>query len=159
MKKLYYNLNKCLGCKSCEIACAIGHSRSKDIFAAIYEETISKPRVKVASSKKRPFPLSCRHCEDAKCIDACMSGALIYDEQKGVVIHNEDKCVGCWMCIMVCPYGSIRPNRQTKIPLRCDLCINEDKPRCVEACPTGAIFFGEEEEFMVETESRPDRAQ
>ncbi|MBU4345966.1 MAG: 4Fe-4S dicluster domain-containing protein [Candidatus Omnitrophica bacterium] len=147
MKKLYYDVKKCLGCKSCEIACAVAHSKSETLFSAIREEVLSLPRKKVLHHKDKNYPVSCRHCKDPICVDACMAAALVYDKEKGMVFHDESRCVGCWMCVMVCPYGAIRPNVKTKIPLRCDKCQDKDEPSCVKACPTGAILWQEEIEL------------
>jgi len=144
MKRLYYDVKKCLGCKSCEIACAVAHSVTQDLLKSIKEEVLSLPRKKVLSARSKNYPVSCRHCQDPKCVDACMASALTYDKQKGMVIHDEKRCVGCWMCVMVCPYGAIRPNIKTKIPIRCDKCKDRDEPACVKACPTGAIIWQEE---------------
>jgi len=144
MKQLYYKVDKCLGCKSCEIACAVAHSAVQDLLKSIKEEKRSLPRKKVYSSKGKNFPVSCRHCEDPKCVMACMAAALTYDKEKGMVLHDEERCVGCWMCVMSCPYGAIRPNIKTKIPVRCDKCKDKDEPACVKACPTGAIIWQEE---------------
>ena len=144
MKQLYYEVKKCLGCKSCEIACAVAHSLTKDLFKSIGEEVKSLPRKKVLGGKDKNYPVSCRHCKEPKCVDACMSHALSYDADIGLVIHDETRCVGCWMCVMVCPYAAIRPNIKTRIPLRCDKCKDRDEPACVKACPTGAIIWQEE---------------
>lgn len=144
MKKLYYDVKKCLGCRSCEVACAVEHSLAKGLFKAIREEILSLPRKKVHSAKDKNFPVSCRHCEDPKCVDACMAAALSYDKEKGMVLHDESRCVGCWMCVMVCPYAAIRPNPKTRIPLRCDKCKDRDEPACISACPTAAIIWQEE---------------
>jgi len=158
MKNLYYDVKKCLGCKSCEIACAVAHSVTNELFKAIKEEILSLPRKKIISSKNKNYPVSCRHCKDPKCVDACMAAALVYDKEKGMVLHDESRCVGCWMCVMVCPYGAIRPNIKTEIPIRCDKCKprtidmvrgkDKDEPSCVKACPTGAIIW--QEELLVE---------
>jgi carbon-monoxide dehydrogenase iron sulfur subunit len=144
MKQLYYDVKKCLGCKSCEIACAVAHSVVCDLLKAIKEENITLPRKKVLASGGKNYPVSCRHCKDPKCVDACMAYALVYDKEKGMVLHDETRCVGCWMCVMVCPYSAIRPNIKTRIPLRCDKCKDKDEPACVRACPTGAIIWQEE---------------
>lgn len=77
-------------------------------------------------------------------MDACMAAALRYDEKTGTVVHDEERCVGCWMCVMACPYGAVRPNLKTKIPLRCDKCKDKDEPSCIKACPTGAVIWQEE---------------
>lgn len=145
MKQLYYKVDKCLGCKSCEIACAVAHSLAGDLSKAIAEEVLSLPRKRVFSAKGKNFPVSCRHCLEPKCVDACMAGALVYNPEQGMIIHDESRCVGCWMCVMVCPYGAIRPNPNTKMPVRCDKCKNKDQPSCIKACPTGAIIWQEVE--------------
>lgn len=144
MKQLYYEVKKCLGCKSCEVACALAHSLTGDLFKVFHEEKLSLPRKKVLSSKGKNYPVSCRHCKEPKCVDACMAAALVYDAKSGIVEHIQERCVGCWMCVMVCPYGAIRPNIPQKLPLRCDKCKDKDEPACVKACPTEAIHWQEE---------------
>lgn len=144
MKQLYYKVKKCLGCKSCEIACAVAHSVSGDLFKALKEEVLSLPRKKVSSARGNNYPLSCRHCQEPKCVDACPAAALKYDTEKKLVAHDKTRCVGCWMCIMSCPYGAIWPDAKVKIPLRCDKCQDKDEPSCLKACPTGAVVWEEE---------------
>ena len=78
-------------------------------------------------------------------VDACMAAALVFDKVKGLVEHDQSRCVGCWMCVMVCPYGAIRPNIKSKMPVRCDKCKDKDEPACVKACPTQAVIWQEEE--------------
>jgi carbon-monoxide dehydrogenase iron sulfur subunit len=60
-----------------------------------------------------------------------------------MVDYDKDKCVGCWMCVMSCPFGAIRPNRKTKKVVRCDLCSDVDTPRCAKSCPVKAIVLEE----------------
>jgi carbon-monoxide dehydrogenase iron sulfur subunit len=70
----------------------------------------------------------------------------MYKDEEGFTRHDADKCVGCWMCIMVCPFGAI--SRQESVALKCDLCPDrEDSFACVEACPTNALFVGTWDEF------------
>lgn len=144
MKKLKYDPKKCLACKTCEIICAVGHSRSKDFLAALKEEEISLPRITIYGQKQRNFPVACRHCDEPACVDACIAAALTKDPKTGKILYDKDKCVGCWMCVMVCPYGAIRPNPKTKKTIRCDLCEDIDTPRCLEACPVKAIVIEDE---------------
>ena len=91
MKQLYYKVDKCLGCKSCEIACSIAHSVGGELFKAIFEEVLSLPRKKVLSARDKNYPVSCRHCKEPKCVDACMANALVYDKEKGLVQHDETR--------------------------------------------------------------------
>jgi carbon-monoxide dehydrogenase iron sulfur subunit len=144
MKQLYYEVKKCLGCKSCEIACGVAHSACGGLFGMLREEVLSLPRKKILATSGKNYPVSCRHCKDPKCVDACMAAALVYDKVKGMVLHDETRCVGCWMCVMVCPYAAIWPNIKRKIPVRCDKCKDKDEPACVKACPTRAVVWQEE---------------
>jgi len=65
----------------------------------------------------------------------------------GSTVCYEDKCVGCWMCIMACPFGVIRKKRSDKKSIKCDLCPDRDDHACVVSCPTEALFGGTEEAF------------
>ena len=141
IKSLYYRVDRCLGCKSCEVACALAHSDVSDLLKAVVEENLARPRKKILSSKGKDYPVSCRHCKEPKCVDACMAFALTYDAEKEMVVHDEKRCVGCWMCVMSCPYGAIRPDLKKKIPLRCDKCKDKPEPVCLKACPTKAIIW------------------
>ena len=150
MKKIRCDVSKCLGCKSCELACAVEHSKSKQLFQAIDESPLPNKRTFVkqadllhSTSHLLPcLALHCQHCEEAPCVSACMSSAM-YKMADGSIQHNEEKCVGCWMCIMVCPFGVIA--RHKKLAIKCDLCKNRDKgPACVDACPTRSLVIREE---------------
>lgn len=145
--KIYCDITKCIGCRSCEIACAVEHSLSKDIFSAIREKPLAKKRVKTENVGNKIISLHCQHCEDAPCIKACMSGALSKDEKTGATLHDKDKCVGCWMCVMVCPFGTIVQDIENHIAVKCDLCPDREDFACVAACPTGALFVGTKEEL------------
>lgn len=147
MKKIFCDISKCVGCKSCELACAIEHSAAKELIAAIKESPKPKKRVKVSGMKNGIVSIHCQHCKDAACIEACMSGALSKDKKTGETLHDKDKCVGCWMCLMVCPFGAIARDIEDHIAVKCDLCPDKDGFACVAACPTSALFYGTLEEF------------
>ena len=153
MKKIYCNIKKCLGCGSCEIACAIEHSKAKELNSAISESPLPVKRRKAEFIEEGvSISTGCHHCENAACVTACMSGAMYKDEvgdgfKPSPTKHDKDKCVGCWMCIMACPFGALTRLREEKIVLKCDLCPDRDKPACVEACPTKALFLGTIKEF------------
>ena len=148
MKKIYCDIKKCLGCNACEIACSIEHSKSKKLATAIEEMPLPIKRRKAQFvAQGITISTGCHHCENAPCIESCMSGALYKDKETGQTMHDKDKCVGCWMCIMTCPFGALTREKKEKIIVKCDLCPDKDVPSCVEACPTKALFLGTQKEF------------
>jgi len=145
MKKIVIHEEYCIGCRLCEIQCLVKHSSSGKIIKAFREE-YPRPisRVHVEEEGYLSFALQCRHCEDATCIENCMTGAMHRDEKSGAVICDEEKCVGCWMCIMSCPFGVIqREKKERKIASKCDLCGNDGEPACVANCPNEALSYEE----------------
>ena len=108
MKRIVAKEEFCLGCRLCEIHCLVQHSQSKQIIKVFRSErgTIV-PGCHVEQSGLVSFAIQCRHCDEAPCIEACMTGAMHRDPDTGAVLCDQDKCVGCWMCIMVCPVGAI----------------------------------------------------
>ena len=142
MKELLIRAERCLGCRSCELACAVEHSTGKNLLAAIQENPKPQYRVHVTSDGKSALPLQCRNCEDAPCLSACLTGALQRDA-RGVVLCNNDLCIGCWMCIMVCPFGIISQNHSERRIVKCDRCPEREIPACVTACPSDALIYCE----------------
>jgi len=140
-KEIFVKTDRCVGCRSCIMACAVEHSASKTLFGAISESPRPKSRVYVEwVSPDRKVPLVCRQCEDAPCMHACIAGAISRDAS-GVVRTDTDKCIGCWTCVMVCPYGVIGRHLETHKAYRCDRCPDREMPACVSACPTGALVY------------------
>lgn len=150
MKELLADVERCLGCRSCELACAVAHSSSKTLAGAINEVRKPLKRIFVHRAGGKKVPISCRHCEEAPCIDACIAGAMRRTPE-GVVTNEggAGTCVGCWMCVMVCPYGVIRAEFDRRAALKCDRsCLGPDgTPACVKACPTGALSYDEVDNF------------
>ena len=148
MKKIYCDIKKCLACNACEVACSIEHSKSKRLFTAAEEKPLPVKRRKAQFvAQGITISTGCHHCENAACVESCMSGAMYKDKKTGQTLHDKDKCVGCWMCIMTCPFGALTRQKEEKIVLKCDLCPDKDTPACVEACPTKALFLGTQKEF------------
>lgn len=143
-RELLIDYQKCLGCRFCELACATAHSRAGSLFGAVLGGERPLKRIFVNQLEEKKLPLNCRHCEEAPCIDACISGAM--RRTGGGVVTNEAgeaPCTGCWMCVMVCQYGVIRSHRDKRKAVKCDrACLDQDgTPACVSACPTGALRY------------------
>jgi carbon-monoxide dehydrogenase iron sulfur subunit len=156
VKKIYCQISKCLSCHSCEIACATVHSESKKLTDAINEDPLPRQLIKVEYIdesgriyNKRSIAIQCRQCEDPQCLQACITGGIYMDEKSGRIMFEHEKCVGCWSCIMVCPFGVIVQYEENRKASKCDLCPDEKIPPCVRACPTKALIYCEKEEIKV----------
>lgn len=147
IREIFVRLDRCTGCRSCEIACAVEHSVGKSLFTAISETPVPRKRLYIEAAEHYNVPLLCRHCEDAPCVRSCITRALSQDALTRIVSHDAEKCIGCWMCTMVCPYGVIGRKKEQRVAVKCDRCPDRDKPACVGACPTRALIFAEAESF------------
>lgn len=148
---LYVDPTRCLGCRACEIACAVEHSVTKNIYTAILETPKPKPRAAVIPVDTLRVPTQCRHCENAPCMAVCPTGAISKTDE-GFIVIDETKCIGCEMCVVVCPFGHPIFDIERKVVIKCDGCVERFRegkvPACVEACPTGALMFGRIEEIV-----------
>lgn len=144
-KRIFPKEEYCLGCHLCEIYCIYAHSKEKSLIKLFKMQNKPSPRIIVEEKEGEyiTFALQCRHCDNPYCISACISGALQIDESTGLIICNEEKCVGCWSCILMCPYGAVRRNDNEKIASKCDFCIEKGNPICVENCPNEALELRE----------------
>ncbi len=143
MKKIYVNEKWCLGCHLCEYYCAFANSHIDDMSKALKGKPIF-PRIQVEDGDEGiHFAVSCRHCEEPLCVKGCITGALSI--QDGVICVNQDKCVGCYTCILSCPYGAVMPAEDGHVIQKCELCVQNagGEPACVKGCPNQAIVFEE----------------
>lgn len=147
MKRVSIKEEVCIGCGLCQVYCTIEHSKSKDaIKAYLHENPKPVSRVRVETHKPNSISIRCQQCKDTPCINACLTGAMTLDKETGLVTHYAEKCIGCWTCIMVCPYGAVKPDSTGKIIAKCDLCPDREVPACVANCPNDALVCKEVEE-------------
>lgn len=143
MKRVFVNEEVCMGCTLCQVYCRAQHARSKDIVKAFKKEPgLARLRVEVKSPAS--FAVPCRHCPDAPCVSACLTGALRQDAT-GIVQVDRDRCIGCWTCVLVCPVGAIRRDIPGHHIVKCDLCAGAEIPACVANCPNEALVYAEGE--------------
>ncbi len=145
MKRIYVKEEWCLGCHLCEYECMFASSHLDKMFKLKGRLSEFAPKIHVEGGEGSPvhFAVNCRHCDGAICTKACITGALTKNDD-GMVQIDTDKCVGCFSCVLVCPYGAIMPNAQGKAAQKCMLCVeNNQSPACVENCPNGAIVYEE----------------
>lgn len=138
-----------MGCGLCQVYCQVEHSQSKDLIKAFMRETPQPlSRIRVEEKAEVSFALQCRQCADPWCVYSCLTGAISKDPVSGVVSVDAEKCVGCWTCIVACPYGALTRDLSSETAVKCDLCPGRDIPACVAICPNEALVLsldGEDE--------------
>ena len=117
------------------------NSGAQNMAKALKNLTIN-PNIRIEERGDISFAVSCRHCDVPLCVKGCISGALT--QQDGVISINREKCVGCYTCVLSCPYGAIMPSAEGAMQ-KCELCLKtkEGVPQCVKHCPNGAIVYEE----------------
>lgn len=157
----------CIGCHTCEAACAHVHAQVG---------LVAYPRLTVTYSDNVTMPLQCRQCDDAPCEKVCPVKAIVYADR--AVQLNESTCIGCKMCGLACPFGAITPSGtlphaaqstvygatpvpveplplhpilnwtigQRTVAVKCDLChFLPQGPECIRVCPTKALHLVDED--------------
>jgi len=144
-------VERCLACHSCELACALVHSGSKDLRAAVEEDPKPRKRVTVEAAGDHALPLQCRHCENAPCVMICPTEAVRRKTDAGPVLIDSDRCIGCKLCMIVCPFGVVDLAPGGKAVIKCDQCAERveagELPACVAACATHALQFVDVEQY------------
>jgi carbon-monoxide dehydrogenase iron sulfur subunit len=144
LKRIYIKEPVCIGCHLCEVYCQAEHSQTKDLIKTFKRESPRPlPRVLIEEKKPVAFSVRCQHCDEPPCVYACLSGALQRDAASGVVTLDEERCIGCWTCLLVCPLGAIRRDTDRGRIVKCDLCGEREFPVCVANCPNEALVYVE----------------
>lgn len=164
---LVIDLDTCVGCQACVTACKgwndqgygaslsdqnpYGADPSGTFLNRVHSYQVAPDHGGAAQIVN--FPRSCLHCEDAPCVTVCPTGASYKRTEDGIVLVNEDACIGCGLCAWACPYGAREMDAAAGVMKKCTLCVDriyndnlpeEDRePACVRTCPTGARHFGD----------------
>jgi formate dehydrogenase iron-sulfur subunit len=162
----------CIGCKACEVACkewnqvgddglnwsgfsydntgAVGASSWRHVK---FVEQTPEPGFGGNAPQLNSWSFSsdvCKHCENAGCLEACPTGAIVRTEFGGVFVQP-DICNGCAYCVVSCPFGVVERNERDGRAFKCTFCYDRQKsglePACAKACPTASIQFGKLEEL------------
>lgn len=153
--------SRCIGCRTCEIACALAHAPKDALVNGSLDQNFN-PRLRVVKTATVTVPVQCHHCEDAPCANVCPSKAIVNKDH--TIQVNAEACIGCKNCIMACPFGVMElvpqilegqkliqtglkivddygtHEKERIVALKCDLCINRPEgPACAGVCPMEAF--------------------
>ena len=136
---LMFFKNDCMGCHACEVACKQEHGLG-----------VGPRLVRIIENSPDFNPIYCHHCTNAPCKEACPVEAIFNNEQ-GIVLIDNDLCIGCRECMEACPFGAMQFDDNKGTAIKCDLCVerieNGKQPACSEVCATGCIFWGDTKEL------------
>ena len=164
---LVIDLDTCVGCHACAVSCKEWNSGGiagpltdtdpygKDPEGVWFNRVHSYELEPTATEPAQTlhFPRSCLHCETPACVTVCPTGASYKRAEDGIVLVDEDKCIGCQLCSWACPYGAREFSAVEGVMKKCTLCVDriynenleesERQPACVQACPSRARHFGD----------------
>ena len=166
---LVIDLDTCVGCHACATSCKewnaggiAGPLTDERPFAkdpqGVWFNRVHSYELEADAATQQPaqtlhFPRSCLHCETPACVTVCPTGASYKRAEDGIVLVDEDKCIGCKLCSWACPYGAREYSEVEGVMKKCTLCVDriyndkldevDRQPACVQACPTKARHFGD----------------
>ncbi len=166
---LVIDLDTCVGCHACATSCKewnaggiTGPLTDERPYAkdpqGVWFNRVHSYELEADAATKQPaqtlhFPRSCLHCETPACVTVCPTGASYKRAEDGIVLVDEDKCIGCKLCSWACPYGAREYSEVEGVMKKCTLCVDriyndkleeaDRQPACVQACPTKARHFGD----------------
>ncbi len=138
--RFHFDMTKCIGCRSCEVAC----NEQNGNPAAIHWRRIGEIEGGAWPNTKRHYlSMGCNHCLDPDCLKGCPVNAYTKDPMTGIVLHSAEACIGCQYCVWNCPYSVPQFNPERGVVGKCDMCYGRladgFEPACVNACPEKAI--------------------
>ena len=155
MRRVLVRLDRCIGCRSCEIACVRQHLEEYD---EPHARPSAVPRIRVEGGPlertgneghedihphrhlSKSLVVLCQHCDEPGCVEACTAGALV-KQPDGTVRHIPELCTACLMCLDACSYGAIYQEPTGNTVVKCDLCAGKETPACVESCAVEALYL------------------
>ncbi len=138
------DLGRCTGCKTCVIACKSENNTPLDTN---YRWVVTEDGGAYPNPTRQFVTMACNHCANPACMVSCPVGAITKRPGDGIVLIDQDRCIGCRYCMWACPYGAPRFNETTKKVEKCTFCVHRVgagenlRPACVDACVGRAIRY------------------
>ena len=131
---LFVEYKNCVGCRVCELICSFKHFKC-------FKRTLSGIAIIKYDESSRDIPMVCQQCEVAPCANVCKVKAINRNNLTNAWEIDYEKCIGCRMCVNICPFGQIFFDSEEKKPVKCDLCSGD--PECIKVCPSETLFYTE----------------
>lgn len=139
------DVSRCIDCRACLVACSVenvvpmNHTRIWVQDPGVQGEFPNLTRSFV--------PYNCMHCDNPPCTEVCVSGATWKDEKSGLVLVDQEACIGCGFCVDACPYGARYTNEKLGVVDKCNACKQRLdvglEPACVATCLGKSRLFGD----------------
>jgi len=139
------DISRCIDCRACQVACSVENSVPLNHTRIwIHDQGVQGTFPELS----RTFvPYNCMHCEHPPCIEVCVSGATYKDPDNGLVLVDQEACIGCGFCVEACPYDARYLDEKRGVVDKCNGCIQRveigQKPACVATCLGGSRLFGD----------------
>ena len=148
------DLNRCVGCLGCSVACKVVNGVE---IGSFWNKVLRIGPFPDGEGAQFPdvytyfLPVTCQHCENPACVAVCPTGAS-HKLPDGTVQIDKEKCIGCQFCAMACPYGVRYLNEEERVVEKCTLCQQRtaqgELPQCVAQCGARARYFGDLEQGL-----------
>jgi len=135
-KMILIDQQACTGCRQCELVCSIHHTGTANP---------ARSRISTIKWESEGFylPVVCQQCLEPACATVCPTNAIGKEAETDRVVIDHDRCIGCKMCVMACPFGAMGVDTHENRVAKCDLC--DGAPTCVSFCEAEALKFVESE--------------
>jgi formate dehydrogenase iron-sulfur subunit len=168
------DISRCIGCKGCEVACKewneLGIEPTENFGSFQSHRDLSPDTWLLMRFNEAEFDGdfhwlikkdACLHCEEPGCLYACPAPGAIVQYDNGIVDIDQDRCIGCQMCVSGCPFDVPRFSAETRKVYKCNMCVDRVEsglePACVKTCPTNAIAWGTKDEMVSLGERKVER--
>jgi len=148
----FFNQDNCIGCRACEAACKQEFNLPEGLRR---RRVITQMEGAYPNVARRFISMSCNHCAEPACVKACPVGALFKRAQDGIVLFDEEKCIGCRRCGAACPYGAPQYHPETGKVNKCTLCVHRLEQGLPPACTITCMGLALEHATLAELDKRP----
>jgi len=139
------DVSRCIDCRACLVACSVENKVPQD-NTRIWVQDL-QVQGEFPNLSRTFVPYNCMHCEHPPCTEVCVSRATFKDPLNGLVLVNQDACIGCGYCVEACPYGARYLDKKRGVVDKCNGCLQRievgQQPACVATCVGGSRMFGD----------------